>query len=112
MNRPYRRELVHGTVQGYIYRGCRCEECRQAQRDYYGNRPMAEYLAEVAAQHGTERKYRLGCRCDECREGANAARRRRRHTGVVLTHNNSGYANGCRCEVCTEAHRVYRNERR
>lgn len=29
--RPY---WEHGTVTGYYHKGCRCEECRQAMREY------------------------------------------------------------------------------
>lgn len=30
------KRAKHGTLNGYQYYGCRCEECVQAYRDYYG----------------------------------------------------------------------------
>jgi hypothetical protein len=30
-----KKELVHGTLTGYAYWKCRCEECLGAQREYY-----------------------------------------------------------------------------
>ena len=41
-NEQRRRELVHGTLSGYCYRGCRCQQCREAgmayQREYLRKR--------------------------------------------------------------------------
>ncbi len=110
----YNRTIVHGTVSGYIYRGCRCELCIQARRDYYGHKPLDVYNAEREAKHGTEARYTAphNCRCDECKKAANEARRLRRLTGTVRTHNWSGYANGCRCDICREAQRIRTKEYR
>jgi hypothetical protein len=78
--RTYNRHLVHGTLSGYLYRGCRCERCRQANRDYYGQKPLAEHLAAIEPPHGTESRYSAPrcCRCTACRAAATAARARRR----------------------------------
>ena len=78
--RSYTRELVHGTVSGYTYRGCRCELCLEANRGYRGTKPRAEYLAGLPEpQHGTESRYKnCDCRCDECRAASARARRARR----------------------------------
>ena len=72
------KKLPHGTVSGYLYWGCRCEECRQACRDYYGRKSRAEHLAEITPPHGTPNRYWTGCRCDECRIAANKRRNERR----------------------------------
>ncbi len=79
MTRAYNRELVHGTVSGYIYRACRCEECLQAVRDYYGHKPLAVQRAETRKSHGSRAEYQRGCRCDECRAHQTAVRRAYRH---------------------------------
>lgn len=101
-----RKSLPHGTVSGYINWACRCEECRQASRDYYGHKPMAEHLAEVEAQHGTESRYKR-CDCDECRAASAAARRARRRNANPARHGlYASYSNGCRCAECREAKRV------
>lgn len=77
--RSYNRKVVHGTVQGYGYWKCRCELCRQANRDYYGTKfSMEEYKAQFPLVHGTEKGYQRGCRCDECRSASTKARQRRR----------------------------------
>ena len=107
----HQKPLPHGTVNGYIGWGCRCEECQQARRDYYGHKSRADYDAERAAQHGTESKYTRGCRCEDCREAANAERRRRRRTPNVRKHGTAaGYSNGCRCEDCRRANTLKRRE--
>lgn len=59
----------HGTATGYEYWRCRCDRCREANREamrrYTGSKPR---LAEDDIPHGTRTKYRRGCRCDGCRE--------------------------------------------
>lgn len=90
----------HGTYTGYNNHHCRCEACRAAAHRRYvetngrernkewrhrtgRNRPREVYVAEIAAQHGTESKYSRGCRCDECRVAANTARNERRRRMVA-----------------------------
>jgi hypothetical protein len=111
-----KKSLPHGTVNGYNNWGCRCEECHQAQRDYYGHKPMAEHLAEVEPEHGTEGRYtsrKWACRCDLCREAANDARRERRQYPNVRRHGlHSSYGSGCRCDDCRAAHTVYTQKNR
>lgn len=103
----------HGTVRGYLYYGCRCAECHQARRDYYGERPRDEYLAEVTKGHGTQAWYAKGCRCEECRKAAATARRKYRdsHPNVTV-HSANGYKNGCRCDTCREGIRLLRRAER
>lgn len=70
---------AHGTMNGYGNLGCRCNECRAANRDSH-----AAYLRRVRDTgqlttgdrlHGTSYRYDVGCRCDECREAHNAKSR-------------------------------------
>lgn len=75
----------HGDPNTYGNRGCRCDACREAWREYMRqythrtgrHRPVEVVRAErrAAVQHGTQTKYaKHGCRCDECREWARRAR--------------------------------------
>ena len=73
----------HGTTNGYSNLGCRCDECREANR--LGH---AKYMAQVRAEgrilgeHGSRLAYDSGCRCDKCRtvhnERSKAYKRARR----------------------------------
>lgn len=60
----------HGTQWGYK-QGCRCVECKQAQRDYRRHR-----FERGNFKHGYI-GYTLGCRCDLCRGAASAYHRER-----------------------------------
>ena len=106
----------HGTVYAYNAKGCRCEQCAQARREYYGNQRLADHLASIEASHGTESRYRRGCRCDPCKSTATAARTRRRKQSPVSTSATHGraatYSNGCRCQDCRAAHTVNRRAQR
>jgi hypothetical protein len=79
------REIVHGTVRGYI-RGCRCDPCKTVHAEQM--RHDREVRGELVRQgdprvpHGTNSGYfNWGCRCDPCKaQGVigNARRRQRR----------------------------------
>ncbi len=57
----------HGTYTAYK-RGCRCEECRIANRDY--NRIYKENKPRLPPEHGSANMYQYHkCRCDTCKEG-------------------------------------------
>jgi len=86
----------HGTNNGYVNHGCRCEPCHEANKAYQRSRnhlknewrwrtgrskPLEEHLAEIEAAHGTESRYQR-CDCPECRQAAADARRRRRHADI------------------------------
>ncbi len=66
----------HGTVNGYGNLGCRCDECREANRVQH-NRYMSQVRAEGRSlgSHGSELRYDTGCRCEQCREAHNAKSR-------------------------------------
>lgn len=60
-------EVPHGTAKGYNY-GCRCDDCKEANRDRYREakrrrlaRPVPDHV------HGSWNGYsNYGCRCSEC----------------------------------------------
>jgi len=78
----------HGTTNGYGNLGCRCERCRQANRENhlaYMHKQRA--AGRVLGRHGSTLAYDTGCRCQVCREAHNeksrlykAAQRRKRGT--------------------------------
>lgn len=120
----------HGTT-GEYKRGCRCDQCRAAQRAY-----QVEWAegrrAEANFQHGLNGYDNYGCRCDVCKEaranwsrkrGARnnkllATRRARRRAGdesppSELTHGIQAYREWrCRCDVCSAAARALRQRNR
>ena len=57
----------HGT-QGYYNKGCRCERCKLAKREY---RTQTAVLG-----HGTKWYYDKGCRCDSCVDAKQEYRRK------------------------------------
>lgn len=64
------REPKHGTITEYMNYGCRCEPCRDANRQYRPSTPVA---------HGTRTAYiDHRCRCLDCK-AANAAYHRERY---------------------------------
>jgi AraC-like DNA-binding protein len=64
---------LHGSYYRY-QEGCRCDECRAAQKAY-----MKKLQERGPREHGTESAYRnYKCRCDECRAAGSAANRRYR----------------------------------
>jgi hypothetical protein len=66
----------HGTPNGYGNHGCRCGDCREANRIAHG-----QYMQRVRSEgralgrHGSELRYDTGCRCGDCREAHNAKSR-------------------------------------
>jgi hypothetical protein len=55
----------HGTVTGYSY-GCRCDKCREAERNrkkQIGKKLKAD---TTDPRHGTSTGYMYGCRCLKC----------------------------------------------
>lgn len=85
---------AHGTRTRYVA-GCRCDECREANRIYVADRrrrrggAAAEYASRKARglaaddpRHGTRLGYNgWGCRCQPCR-AANAEYQRARRKQV------------------------------
>ncbi len=70
----------HGTRARYRA-GCRCEDCRRANREYnrewHRERSLKLGKKRRVAKHGTESKYMAGCRCRPCIDGRNRARNER-----------------------------------
>lgn len=71
----------HGTRARYCA-GCRCQECRRANREYnranYRQRSLKLGRSPRVARHGTSSKYAAGCRCRPCIDGRNRARNENR----------------------------------
>ena len=78
--------INHGTLAGYVDKRCRCQECRDANRDYRQDLRIAALRTNFAGYvHGRSGAYDLGCRCRPCRDAkrpvnaaANARRKARR----------------------------------
>jgi hypothetical protein len=65
----------HGTSNGYMNYGCRCQPCVDA-RKAYRERLKANPAGRAArSEHGTTSKYARGCRCDQCRAAVTDAAR-------------------------------------
>lgn len=78
--------IIHGTLNAYSHRVCRCELCCKAWREYqnaYHKRKRAETPVKPPRQpepikHGTYYAYvRYKCRCGGCREASAAYARDR-----------------------------------
>jgi hypothetical protein len=81
-----RKPQPHCTHYSYQYLRCRCNACREGERQYQvtwkakaraaGNDPSGKRLGQPDVRHGTRYSYdTLGCRCDDCR-AANTERDR------------------------------------
>lgn len=73
--------MAHGEPNTYK-RGCRCRECREANRVYQAaasKRRSADPTLADRAGHGSSSTYsNYACRCDACREAHTDAMRQRR----------------------------------
>lgn len=68
----------HGTPNGYGNLGCRCDACKEANReDHARYMERVRRTGELAnkGEHGSSYRYDVGCRCDECRDAHNAKSR-------------------------------------
>lgn len=54
------QNIKHGTATAYSKAKCRCELCKQANREYRKTIPITE--------HGKLWSYDKGCRCDLCKQ--------------------------------------------
>jgi hypothetical protein len=90
----------HGTNRRHA-RGCRCEPCREANRQY-----RKEWAARALERMecGRPTKYYAGCRCEACRESAKVAKLEHPH-GTYLR-----YLGGCRCDECKAEYSRYKRE--
>lgn len=72
-------DIPHGELRGYL-RGCRCPQCRKANRIYQADRrARLAAVPDKQKPHGTTNGYfNYGCRCDACTQATRdyqAARR-------------------------------------
>lgn len=74
---------THGTLYGYQYMKCRCDQCRERKRGSRGSR-VARAAYGRPAEHGEVLRYRRGCRCTDCRSAnADHARELRRRKKIA-----------------------------
>lgn len=72
--------MTHGKTGRYTNRGCRCDECRAAQRDALASwrDTVAGTLADGDPRHGTLNGYdNYRCRCGACAAAKAQARKPR-----------------------------------
>ncbi len=65
----------HGTSNGYMNYGCRCQPCTDARRAYRERLKATPAGRAATSEHGTTSKYARGCRCDQCRVAVTDAAR-------------------------------------
>lgn len=76
-------EITHGTYTAYTTRSCRCDDCKQAMKDYRQSL-KAQGLPEGDRRHGTRNGYyNYGCRCEGCSEAARKYSRSRVESGAI-----------------------------
>jgi len=110
--------MKHGTATAYQNDGCRCGECREAQRVYrLGWLPKWKLSNGLCTTDGCNRliiRKRDGL-CTVCvyhfdRYGTVV--RQRAEPDRLVCGTTSKYCAGCRCPECTEAERVFRADYR
>jgi hypothetical protein len=106
-------ERWHGTLSGYDHHRCRCDQCRQARKQYRKELREREDKADAPWHGKLTGYYDHRCRCDACKEEARAYRQSRQkgsYDGSEAWHGTHGGYNerGCRCERCSEAESQYR----
>lgn len=81
------REWPHGRPGAFITRGCRCEVCGPAFREYKRAERERRLSRPVTAEHGTTLGYQQGCPCDKCAEAMRIyLRDRNDRTRATATH--------------------------
>lgn len=98
-------DFKHGTLNGYKYRKCRCEECRAAMNDYarkYSKTPVGRAIQKRfnSKRANPENNYRLDAPVPE--------------KTWSFTHGTwMGYfRKKCRCEICNQWHEEWKEKRR
>jgi hypothetical protein len=114
--------MTHGK-RGTYTSGCRCDECRAADRAYKTalrrKRGVKPKVRGCQSPYGTFERYNHErCRCEAC-VAANTQYvrdRTKRHLSSgrpAPSHGASGYVNWyCRCETCKQAGSVVNREAR
>lgn len=110
---PSGKPVTHGgSGNAYSNYGCRCDECKKANRDRV-NRRRAERDSNEALVHGKATTYsNWRCRCEPCSEAWNVNMRNQQQSrverglpeGDPRHGTTSAYTGwGCRCDKCREA---------
>lgn len=112
-------ELVHGKLSTYTNKGCRCEDCKAAAREYRQGLPKKpkKPRQRKEPEHGTYSRYtNHKCRCEACKAAGSEYFKSRKR--VVLPAGDerhgtvTGYSNwSCRCEACKAAMSEYMKPR-
>jgi len=119
-----KNRLIHPSVNAYVKRGCRCEECtnlylkrKESEKKYskkYKKKKQQNLTTERKKEilsnveiHPSYRTYDLGCRCEKCREFMRTKKEKYRRSKRIQpikprTHPSiSAYDTyGCRCDEC------------
>jgi hypothetical protein len=110
--------IQHGKRSTYVHRGCRCTDCRRAQRtSQAAMRAKRKLLNPEAIPHGTYNGYgNYSCRCQDCKAAGKIANHEKRvrqaEKGPDISKTphgtTNGYGNyGCRCALCKRAKATY-----
>ena len=81
--KPHPAQPIHGTLSGYQYHGCRCDDCKAANAASF-RRWRTTMRGTEPRKHGIVSAYtHYRCRCDACVEAARQSwreyRERRMH---------------------------------
>lgn len=109
--------MNHGTRSRYNH-GCRCGECREANRVYVEARRRAAGMKPmVRSPEHSVAGYARGCRCEVCKEATSVyqaqlrGRQRRKLASGEIERPHGVYSTythwGCRCDECRDEMRRY-----
>lgn len=107
----------HGTAGGYTNHGCKCDDCRNAQKAYINKTcPSDCQHHDDSEWHGTRQGYKYHkCRCSLCENSQGAKGRKNCADGCVHTADakwhggRTGYRyHQCRCEKCATGYKASR----
>ena len=107
----------HGTLPGYQGGKCRCDDCRDARKQYNDSRKSLS-LPEDDERHGTlNAYYNWNCRCDDCKgarlQKTEEKKKENLPDGDSRHGQVSSYVNfNCRCYPCKKSYNTWQREYR
>jgi len=107
----------HGTLPGYQGGKCRCDDCKDARRQYNNSRKSLS-LPEGDERHGTlNAYYNWNCRCDDCKSARYQEAENKKQNNLPADDNRHGQVAtyttlGCRCYPCKKAYNTWQREYR